>query len=60
LSVIASEAKQSGVTEKFWIASSRSLSSGTLSRDPVSPLRKRFAFVAGNVGINDLTKAHLA
>jgi hypothetical protein len=33
-----------------WIASSRSLSSGAHSRDPLAPLRKRFAFVAGNDG----------
>jgi hypothetical protein len=38
--------------KKDWIASSRSLSSGAHSRDPLAPLRKRFAFVAGNdVGI---------
>jgi hypothetical protein len=34
--------------KKAWIASSRSLSSGAHSRDPLVPLRKRFAFVAGN------------
>jgi hypothetical protein len=43
-----------------WIALSRSLPSpraqlrssrGAHSRDPLAPLRKRFAFVAGNDGI---------
>jgi hypothetical protein len=47
--VIASEAKQSIFpSKKEWIASSWSLSSGAHSRDPLAPLRKRFAFVAGN------------
>jgi hypothetical protein len=48
--VIASDAKQSIIRQakKEWIASSRSLSSGAHSRDPLAPLRKRFAFVAGN------------
>src|SRR5207248_7634789 len=35
--VIASEAKQSRVLARFWIASSRSLSSGAHSRDPLAP-----------------------
>jgi hypothetical protein len=48
--VIASEAKQSIAREATWIASSRSLSSGAHSRDPLAPLRKRFAFAAGNDG----------
>src|SRR5580700_8151517 len=44
-------AKQStSPRKKEWIASSRSLSSGAHSRDPLAPLRKRFAFVAGNDG----------
>jgi hypothetical protein len=34
--VIASEAKQSGIPQR-WIASSRSLSSGAHSRDPLAP-----------------------
>jgi hypothetical protein len=34
--VIASEAKQSILVRKEWIASSRSLSSGARSRDPVA------------------------
>jgi hypothetical protein len=36
-SVIASEAKQSGEQAGNWIASSRSLSSGAHSRDPLAP-----------------------
>jgi hypothetical protein len=35
------------VRAERWIAS-RSLSSGAHARDPLAPLRKRFAFVAGN------------
>jgi hypothetical protein len=35
--VIASEAKQSKSSGKDWIASSRSLSSGAHSRDPLAP-----------------------
>jgi len=35
--VIASAAKQSILLQKEWIASSRSLSSGAHSRDPVAP-----------------------
>jgi hypothetical protein len=35
--VIASEAKQSIVRDASWIASSRSLSSGARSRDPLAP-----------------------
>jgi hypothetical protein len=35
--VIASEAKQSIAPEQSWIASSRSLSSGAHSRDPLAP-----------------------
>jgi hypothetical protein len=35
--VIASEAKQSTPAKKRWIASSRSLSSGAHSRDPLAP-----------------------
>jgi hypothetical protein len=51
LIVIASEAKQSiSPLAEAWIASSRSLSSGAHARDPLAPLRKRFAFVAGNDG----------
>jgi hypothetical protein len=34
--------------QEEWIASSRSLSSGAHSRDPLAPLRERFAFVAGD------------
>jgi hypothetical protein len=45
----ASEAIHSAA-KQAWIASSRSLSSGAHSRDPLAPLRKRFAFVAGNDG----------
>jgi hypothetical protein len=41
---------------KSWIASSRNLPSlrssrGAHSRGPLDPLRKRFAFVAGNDGL---------
>jgi hypothetical protein len=35
--VIASEAKQSMDAKEEWIASSRSLSSGAHSRDPLAP-----------------------
>ena len=35
--VIASEAKQSRAKKEDWIASSRSLSSGAHSRDPLAP-----------------------
>jgi hypothetical protein len=35
--VIASEAKQSGAATEDWIASSRSLSSGGHSPDPLAP-----------------------
>jgi hypothetical protein len=35
--VIASEAKQSSVIAQDWIVSSRSLSSGAHSRDPLAP-----------------------
>jgi len=45
---LRAQAKQSIGQQKSWIASSRSLSSGAHSRDPLAPLRKRFAFVAGN------------
>jgi len=37
LTVIASAAKQSRAAKKVWIASSRSLSSGAHSRDPLAP-----------------------
>jgi len=56
--VIASEAKQSGATEKNWIASSLSLLVMTIGPllamtddVAVAPLRQRFAFVAGNDGL---------
>src|ERR1700694_6012533 len=37
VTVIASAAKQSIAAKKVWIASSRSLSSGAHSRDPLAP-----------------------
>src|SRR5882724_9853864 len=43
-----SEAIHKTTRKPEWIASSRSLSSGAHSRDPLAPLRKPFAFVAGN------------
>jgi hypothetical protein len=46
--VIASASEAIHRATKSWIASSRSLSSGAHSRDPLAPLRKRFVFVAGN------------
>jgi hypothetical protein len=44
----ASEAIHAATEEEARIASSRSLSSGAHPRDPLAPLRKRFAFAAGN------------
>jgi hypothetical protein len=48
VAVIASASEAIHSHGRSWIASSRSLSSGAHSRDPLAPLRKRFAFVAGN------------
>jgi hypothetical protein len=47
---IASEAKQSITQYRRWIASSQRLLSGAHARDSLAPLRKHFAFVAGNDG----------
>jgi hypothetical protein len=47
--VIASEAKQSIVPQKEWIASSRSLSSGAHSRDPLAPRNDEFLSSCGGL-----------
>jgi hypothetical protein len=58
LSVIASEAKQSIAPQaEMWIASSRSLSSGAHSRDPLAPRNDRERVYPVSIG-NDVSVAH--